>query len=161
VKLFLNEMLAIMPGPLPGPKLIDTVPAVSVPLTDTVPEPPTAEPRLNSDLQINRHIDAGGATPSISRGSAVGGSGTVSVSGTDTAGTVSINFGPGSGPGIIANISFRNNFTQAPHVVITPVGSSCADLNYYINRSTGGFSIASTNAGSAGSSCAFDYIAID
>lgn len=116
---------------------------------------------LNSDLQINRHIDAGGTTPSISRGSAVGGSGTVSVSGTDTAGTVSINFGPGSGPGIIANISFRNNFTQAPHVVITPVGSSCADLNYYINRSTGGFSIASTNAGSAGSSCAFDYIAID
>lgn len=116
---------------------------------------------LNSDLQINRHIDAGGATPGVSRGSAVGGSGTVSVSGTDTAGTISINFGPGSGPGIIANITFRNNFAQAPHVVITPIGSSCAELNYYVNRSTGGFSIASTNTGNAGASCAFDFIAID
>ncbi|MEZ6331213.1 MAG: polymer-forming cytoskeletal protein [Candidatus Saccharimonadales bacterium] len=47
---------------------------------------------LNQDLQINRHIDAGGPTPVASRGSAVGGAGTVSVSGTDTAGTVSINF---------------------------------------------------------------------
>lgn len=116
---------------------------------------------LNSDLQINRHIDAGGATPGISRGGAIGGSGTVSISGTDTAGTVSINFGPGSGPGIIGNISFRSAFTQTPHVVITPVGSSCAELNYYVTRSTGGFSIGSTNAGGVGTSCSFDYIAID
>lgn len=116
---------------------------------------------LNSDLQINRHIDAGGATPGISRGGAIGGSGTVSISGTDTAGTVSINFGPGTGPGIIGNISFRSAFTQTPHVVITPVGSSCAELNYYVTRSTGGFSIGTTNAGTVGTSCSFDYIAID
>ena len=116
---------------------------------------------LNQDLQINRHIDAGGATPVASRGGAVGGSGTVSVSGTDTAGTVSINFGPGSTAGVIATITFANNFSQTPHVVITPVGSSCAGLNYYVNRTTGGFSINTTNAGGAGTSCAFDYIAID
>ncbi|MCB9817525.1 polymer-forming cytoskeletal protein [Candidatus Nomurabacteria bacterium] len=116
---------------------------------------------LNQDLQINRHIDAGGPTPVASRGSAVGGAGTVSVSGTDTAGTVSINFGPGSAAGIIASINFANNFSQTPHVVITPVGSSCANLNYYVNRTTGGFSIGTTNAGGPGTSCAFDYIAID
>ena len=116
---------------------------------------------LNQDLQINRHIDAGGPTPVASRGSAVGGAGTVSVSGTDTAGTVSINFGPGSAAGVIASINFANNFSQTPHVVITPVGSSCANLNYYVNRTTGGFSIGTTNAGGPGTSCAFDYIAID
>ncbi|HPD98748.1 polymer-forming cytoskeletal protein [Candidatus Saccharibacteria bacterium] len=116
---------------------------------------------LNQDLQINRHIDAGGPTPVASRGSAVGGAGTVSVSGTDTAGTVSINFGPGSAAGIIASINFANNFSQTPHVVITPVGSSCANLNYYVNRTTGGFSIGTTNAGGPGTSCAFDYVAID
>lgn len=116
---------------------------------------------LNSDLQLNRHIDAGGPTPGSSRGGAVGASGTASVSGTDTAGTVSINFGPGSSAGIIANITFRNSFSQTPHVVITPVGSSCAELNYYVTRSTGGFSIGTTNPGASGASCAFDFIAID
>lgn len=116
---------------------------------------------LNSDLQLNRHIDAGGPTPGSSRGGAIGASGTVSVSGTDTAGTVSINFGPGSSPGIIANITFRNSFSQTPHVVITPVGSSCAELNYYVSRSTGGFSIGTTNPGASGASCAFDFIALD
>lgn len=114
---------------------------------------------LNGDLQINRHIDAGGPTPLSSRGGAVGGAGTVSISGTDTAGTVSVNFGGGSSPGTIANITFTNPFSQTPHVVITPVGSSCAGLNYYVNRTTGGFSIGTTTPGSG--SCAFDYIAID
>jgi cytoskeletal protein CcmA (bactofilin family) len=116
---------------------------------------------LNQDIQINRHIDAGGGTPAASRGSGVGGAGTVSISGTDTAGTVSINFAPGAAAGVIANITFTNTFSQTPHVVITPVGSSCANLNYYVNRTTGGFSISSTNAGGSGTSCAFDYIAID
>lgn len=116
---------------------------------------------LNQDLQINRHIDAGGPTPSASRGSAVGGAGTVSVSGTDTAGTVSVNFGTGTSAGVIANVNFTNTFAETPHVVITPVGSNCANLNYYVNRTTGGFSIATTNSGGSGTSCAFDYIAID
>lgn len=116
---------------------------------------------LSGDLQINRHIDAGGGTPSASRGPAVGGSGTVSLSGTDTAGTVSINFGPGSSAGNIANINFANQFSQTPHIVISPVGSACASLGYYTSKTSSGFSINVNLAGSSGSSCAFDYIAID
>lgn len=116
---------------------------------------------LNGDLQLNRHIDAGGPSPRISGGSAVGGAGTVSISGTDTAGTININFGFGTSAGILANVSFTNSFNQTPHVVITPVGSNCASLNYYVNRTTGGFSIGTANAGPAGVSCAFDFIAID
>ncbi len=54
-----------------------------------------------------------------------------------------------------------NAFTQTPHVVITPVGSNCAGLNYYVNRTTGGFSIGTTNSANPGTGCAFDYIAID
>ena len=116
---------------------------------------------MNKDIQLNRHIDAGGGTPRVSGGTAVGGAGTVSISGTDTAGTVNINFGTGLVAGILANISFNNNFNQTPHVVITPVGSSCANLNYYVNRTTAGFSIGTTNTGAPGSGCAFDYIVID
>ncbi len=116
---------------------------------------------LNNDLQINKHIDAGGPTPGVSSGTAVGTAGTVSISGSDTAGTVSINFGASTVAGIIANVSFGNAFTQTPHVVITPVGSNCAGLNYYVNRTTGGFSIGTTNSANPGTGCAFDYIAID
>ena len=47
---------------------------------------------LNGDLQLNRHIDAGGPSPRITSGGAIGGAGTISISGTDTAGTVNINF---------------------------------------------------------------------
>lgn len=114
---------------------------------------------LNKDLQLNRHIDPGGQTPHVSAGTAVGGGGTVSLSGSDTAGTVNINFGAGPSAGILANISFINAFHQTPHVVISPVGSSCASLNYYVNRSTSGFSIGTTNSGSG--SCSFDYFAVD
>lgn len=116
---------------------------------------------MNKDIQLNRHIDAGGPTPRISSGTAVGSAGTVSISGTDTAGTVNINFGTGLASGVLANISFGNTFTQTPHIVITPVGSNCAALDYYVSRTTAGFSIGITNSGAPGSSCAFDYISID
>lgn len=116
---------------------------------------------INNDLQINRHIDAGGQTPGVSRGPAAGGSGTVSLSGTDTAGTIAINFGAGSTAGTIANIEFRNAFNQVPHVVVSPTGASCAGLNYYVSKTARGFSLATTNPGNAGTSCSFDYIVID
>lgn len=116
---------------------------------------------LNQNLQLNRHIEAGGQTPGISRGSAMISGGTVSINGSDTAGTVNLNFGYSTAGGILASISFVAAFNQTPHVVITPVGSSCAGLNYYVNRSTSGFSIGSTNAGPAGQSCSFDYIVMD
>jgi cytoskeletal protein CcmA (bactofilin family) len=116
---------------------------------------------LNQNLQLNRHIEAGGGTPGIYSGTGVGSGGTVSINGTDTAGTVAINFGSNTVAGILANITFVNSFNQTPHIVITPIGSNCASLNYYVNRSTDGFSIATANAGPVNSSCSFDYIAID
>ncbi len=126
----------------------------------TTPMLNTDKFNLNSDLQINHHIDAGGPTPEISRGSAVGGSGTVSLNGSDTAGTITVNFGAGSGPGVIANVKFNTGFSQTPHIVISPIGSACAELNYFITKTTTGFSISSTKSGSPGASCSFDYISL-
>jgi hypothetical protein len=115
----------------------------------------------NGDLQLNRHIDAGGATPNKSDGSALGAGGTSSVSGTDTAGTISINTGGGPGPGCFVSLTFRNSYGGIPHVVITPVGAAAGGLNYYINRSAGGFSVCTISAPPAGQSFAFDYIVVD
>ena len=115
---------------------------------------------LNQDIQLNRHIDAGGGTPRISRGGGVGGAGTVSVSGTDTAGTITANFNNAAG-GDIATVTFTNNFQQTPHIVATPIGSTCSGVITYISsRTTGGFTLAINGSINSGS-CSFDYIAID
>jgi hypothetical protein len=117
--------------------------------------------QVNKDLLLNRHIDAGGGTPGKSNGGALGSGGTVSVSGTDTAGTVNINTGSGPGAGCFVTVNFTQKFNATPHITITPVGSAAADLNYYINRTTTGFSVCATNAAPASQSFAFDYLAID
>lgn len=117
--------------------------------------------QINGDLQIARHIDAGGGTPGKSDGGALGGGGTSSVSGTDTAGTVSLNTGGSPGAGCFITVSFSQKYNGTPHVVITPVGSGAANLNYYINRSNTNFSICSTNAPGGGQNFSFDYVAID
>ncbi|MBA3758562.1 hypothetical protein H0X10_02945 [Candidatus Saccharibacteria bacterium] len=116
---------------------------------------------LTGDLAITRHIDAGGGTPGLSNGTALGGGGTASISGSDTAGTLTINTGSAPGVGCFATINFVQRFNGVPHVVITPVGSAAANINYYINRTTSSFSICTTNPAPGGANFSFDYIAID
>lgn len=116
---------------------------------------------LTSDLTLNRHITTGGGTPNVTPGGAVGSGGTVSIGGSDTAGTVNINIGGGPVAGILANITFVNGYGRTPHVVITPVGSGGAGLNYYVTRTGTGFSIGTTNAPPAATSFSFDYVVIN
>jgi cytoskeletal protein CcmA (bactofilin family) len=116
--------------------------------------------QLNKDLQLNKHVEAGGLTPKVSSGTGVGGGGTVSISGSDTAGTVTINIGGSPGAGSLAVITFNQAFNGTPHVVITPVGSGAGVLNYYITRSATGFTIFTANV-PGGGSFSFDYIVID
>ncbi len=114
---------------------------------------------LSNDLQINRHITVGGPSPRASNGSNIGSGGTVSINGSDTSGTVNINFGNNPSAGYFVNVVFANTFTQTPHVVISPNASSCASIGYYVTRSTTGFSIGA-NSPSSGT-CSFDYIIMD
>lgn len=127
----------------------------------SVPQITVQTMQLNGDLQFNRHIDAGGSTPGKSNGTALGAGGTSSLSGTDTAGTLTINTGSGPAIGCFANITFAIPFNATPHVVITPVGSPGSSISYYVNRSTTGFSICTASPPPPGASFAFDYIVID
>lgn len=117
--------------------------------------------QLSGDLQISRHIDAGGATPSKSDGNALGSGGTVSVSGTDTGGTVTINTGNSPAAGCFVTVTFAQKFNATPHIVVTPVGLAASQLQYYINRSTSDFSLCTFNGASGGSSFSFDWVAVD
>jgi cytoskeletal protein CcmA (bactofilin family) len=127
----------------------------------TAPQITVSSFQLSGDLTITRHIDAGGGTPGKSNGGALGSGGTTSISGTDTAGTLTINTGGGTGVGCFATIDFTQRFGGTPHVVVTPIGSAAAGLNYYVNRSSTGFSVCTTNPAPAGQSFSFDYIVID
>lgn len=117
--------------------------------------------QLNGDLQLNRHIDAGGPSPSKANGAALGSGGTSSLSGTDTAGTLTVNTGGGAGAGCFATITFAHAFNGTPHVVVTPIGSAGGSINYYVNRSSTNFSICTATPPPSGASFAFDYIVID
>ena len=121
---------------------------------------------VNQDLILRRHIDAGGPTPGVSSGGAVGSGGTVTISGTDTAGTVTVNVGAGAAAGVLATVNFANSFTGTPHVVITPVAAQGSAIitgtqKFYLSsRSTTSFSIA-VSGGLPSGSVSFDYIVID
>lgn len=117
--------------------------------------------QLSGDLQFNRHIDAGGSTPSGTPGGALGNGGTVSIGGTDTAGTVSVNTGSSPAAGCFITVTFTKSFNAQPHIAITPVGASAALLNYYVSRTPTGFSVCTANSAPGGANFAFDYIVID
>lgn len=117
--------------------------------------------QLNGDLKINRHIRVNGSLPNRTIGTALGSGGTASVSGSDAAGTITINTGLSPSSGSLITVHFASNFASTPHVVVTPVGSAASSLRYYISRNTSGFTLFTANAPSAGVSFSFDYIAID
>jgi cytoskeletal protein CcmA (bactofilin family) len=111
---------------------------------------------LTSDttLTIGGHIITRGNSPSVSKGSGLNVVDTVSISGSDSAGTVGVNIGAGGRSGIVANISFVQQYGNTPHVVIAAVGGGVTDA--YVNRTSTGFSIGVGSIAVGGHS--FDYI---
>ena len=114
-----------------------------------------------STLTIGGHIVTAGSAPSISAGSCVGG-GSVSISGNDAAGTIVISIGQTPCVGNLATITFRSAFGSTPHILLTPVGH-IGGLQYYVGRSSTGFSISSDSTPDKGGvpptfgNYAFDY----
>lgn len=115
---------------------------------------------LNGDLTLTHHFTAGGGTPSRSNGDGLGSGGTASVSGSDTAGSVTINTGSSPSAGCFLTITFTSKYAQAPHVLVTPVGSAAGGLGYYVTRTTSSFSICAATAAPANTNFGFDYFVV-
>lgn len=113
----------------------------------------------NAVLQVPNHLSFTG--PSPSRGgitpSVLGGGGSATVSGSDTAGVVNINTGNNPTPGCFTRINFNQAFTSQPRVIISPIGAGAGQTQYYVDRNTTGFSICTANAAPANQTFAFDY----
>jgi cytoskeletal protein CcmA (bactofilin family) len=116
---------------------------------------------LDGDLALTHHIEAGGTTPHHSSGNALGSGGTSSLSGSDTAGIINVNTGGSPHAGCFINVKFASAFHATPAVVVTPVGSAAGSLDFYVKRSSSGFSVCTDNAAPGGRSFSFDYVALD
>ena len=116
--------------------------------------------QINSDLVLTHHIAAGGPSPSRSNGTALGSGGTASVNGSDTAGSITINTGSGPPAGCFTNIIFAQKYNTVPHVIVTPIGSDAGGLDYYVTKTTSGFSICDKSAPPSGASFGFDYFVV-
>jgi hypothetical protein len=96
-----------------------------------------AELAVTGDLTITGHIVTDGATPTLNAGSAACSTPTVSVAGTDIAGTVTITTGTScSTTGVLANLVFDTAYNVAPTVTLTAANANAAGLKTYVDDAT-------------------------
>ncbi|HEX8226802.1 MAG TPA: hypothetical protein VF572_02945 [Candidatus Saccharimonadales bacterium] len=126
----------------------------------TAPQIATSSLQILSDLTLSSHIIAGGPTPGRTPGGALGNGGTASISGSDTAGSINVNTGSSPAAGCFLTVNFTSRYSSTPHVVITATSSAAAGLNYYVNKTTNGFSVCAAAVPPANSSIGFDYIVL-
>jgi cytoskeletal protein CcmA (bactofilin family) len=112
----------------------------------------------NAILQVPNHVAFDGPAPVLAPTPGVLGSGgTASIKGSDTSGTVNISTGNNPTPGCLAQITFRQKYTDQPYVNISPIGPAAGQTQYYVTRNNTSFSICTANAAPANQSFAFDY----
>ena len=112
----------------------------------------------NASLEVPNHISFTGPAPGRTiNNAALGGGGTASVSGSDTAGTVNVNTGNSPQAGCMIRLNFAQAFSKQPHVIISPVGNAAGRTQYYVDRDQAGFSICTAAPAPGNSAFAFDY----
>jgi cytoskeletal protein CcmA (bactofilin family) len=116
---------------------------------------------LNGNVTLTHHLIAGGATPSRSNGGALGSGGTSTVSGSDTAGSITVNSGGSPSAGCFITVNFTQKYNSVPRIIITPVGAAAANVGYYVSRTTSSFSVCGTSPAPAGQNFGFDYMVIE
>jgi hypothetical protein len=115
---------------------------------------------VNGSLTITGHLITGGGTPTKSVNANAGG-GTCTVTGTDTAGLVTVVTGTGSvAKGTLCTITFHSAFSgTAPQVIVGAQGSTTATLGpYSANISTSGFDVGVATAPTTSTTYTFEYI---
>jgi len=115
---------------------------------------------VNGDISIDYHLVTNGLSPTIKSISSLGSGGTTSINGTDTAGTININFGSGVSGNTCVAVTFNKAFATTPSVIISPDGSSSAGSNYYVdNKTATGYEVCLTATQATSSD--FDYFVIN
>lgn len=116
------------------------------------------------NITVNGHIITNGTIPAVAAGTAACASPTVSVSGNDTSGIITIAARTGcAASGTLATLTFASAFGAAPHIVLTPGGPNALTLGAYINDSTvstTGFAIGTNTTPTDGATYKWNYIVL-
>jgi hypothetical protein len=103
------------------------------------------------------HLSTQGTAPVFVPGTSVGGGGTASISGNDTAGTLNFNTGNAPPAGVLGTITFRAAYGSTVHVLLSPLTGAAASTPAYVTRSSGGFQVHTDSPPPAGSTLSYDY----
>jgi hypothetical protein len=113
---------------------------------------------VSGTFNLAGHIAITGQNPSVGPAHEAGAGATASIDGNDSAGTVTINTGSGTGAASpLVTITFRTPYAKIPRVLITPVGQSSGTLSVYVQKTDKSFSINAASNARPGTSYAFDY----
>ncbi len=118
---------------------------------------------VSADLPVNislKHLIGNSSAPTIAAGAGAGTSPTISITGTDLAGAVTVTSGSTpSASSVIVTITFNGSYGTAPYVQLTPANAATALLNgttmVYVTATTTTFVI---NAGTVGITPATTYL---
>jgi hypothetical protein len=122
-----------------------------------------------ADIYVNGHIVTKGGAPTSTVGTALGtnGSGstgvtpTVTVDGTDNAGTITADTGTQDVlSGVIAHVSFSKAFDSSYKVVVGASNDNAADVRVYIVKTAEGFDVVSRDNLLPELHYAFDYVVL-
>jgi hypothetical protein len=111
------------------------------------------------NLTVNGHIITGGSVPSKAEGAGIGTGGTCSVSGTDSAGTITINTGSGAwATGDQCVITFSSAYSPtAPRSVIAATSNNYNAVQPYVTSTTTTMTINFAVAAGAAGTYTFNY----
>lgn len=109
-------------------------------------------------LEIPNHIRFIGATPGSSvLGGPLGGGGSASMSGSDSAGVINVSTGNGPSTGCFIQINFRTAYTSQPRVLVSAVGAAAGRSDHYVERDQNGFRVCFGATPQANANFNFDY----
>ena len=110
------------------------------------------------NLEISGHIVTTGGQPTAQAAIAAGVSATVTVSGTDTTGTITITTGSAPVAGEMAKLSFSELYSKAPRVVLSPSNEAAASARFFKGATTAElFGLNFQAAPDANTTYVFDY----
>ncbi|MEX0749162.1 MAG: hypothetical protein WD467_01235 [Candidatus Saccharimonadales bacterium] len=115
--------------------------------------------RVSMNLSIGGHLLSTGNTPEASSGADLEG-GTVSLSGTDVAGTINVVVSESvveTNEYELARIDFSQIYTFPPRVTISARNAAATSLEVYVKSTPAGFMLVTTVPVTAGTEYSFDY----
>ncbi len=114
---------------------------------------------FQGDIMVNGHIVTGGGAPNTQIQTAAGAGASVSVSGTDSAGTITITTGSNPAAGELAKILFAKHYGAKPRVVLSPANEAASELRYFKGTTTiDDFMLNAKDVPGANTTFEYDYI---